>query len=57
LVAGEEDGFVNVIGRAAAREVIYRSTKSLKHWTNSSSASKTLNEFVSNISHFEVRED
>ena len=50
LIAGDDNGFVDVFGEASAREIVDRSGKTLKDRAYSLYASETLHKFVGNVS-------
>ena len=49
LVAGNDDGLINLIDIAAARKIVDRSSNTLEDWTYSGAASETLNKLVADI--------
>ena len=53
LIAGDRYHFVNIIDRATAREVVYRSGHTLQDRTYGFCSGKTLHQFISDIAHFE----
>ena len=56
LVAGDDDGLVDVVGRASAGEVVDRSGETLEHGTYGLDAAETLHEFVCDVAHLKVGE-
>ena len=57
LVAGNDDGLINLIDIAAARKIVDRSSNTLKDRTNGSATGETLNELVADVTYFEGWED
>ena len=52
LVAGDDDGLVDIFGIATAREVVDGSGQTLKHGTYGFYAAETLHELVGDVAHF-----
>ena len=57
LVAGNDDGLINLIDIAAARKVVNRSSNTLEDWTYSGAAGETLNKLVADIACLKAREN
>ena len=54
MVTGDGDQFVNVVDGASAAEVVAGFGKALEHRTHGFGTGETLDEFVSDVTHFEA---
>ena len=56
LVTGDGDQFVDVVDGASAAEVVAGLGETLEHWTYGFGTGEALNEFISDVTHFEAGE-
>ena len=56
LTRGDGNHVIDVINRAATRQIVYWTGDTLKNRTDSDSVTQTLNQLIADISNLEVRE-